>query len=65
MIAFKDRDEILKNRERDASESRPPRGRGARGSSGGAGGAGGRGRQFDRHSATGRVYVTSFEFSNE
>ena len=49
MIAFKDRDAVIAQRERNPDEPRPRgRGRGARG---------GRGREFDRHSATGRVYV--------
>lgn len=48
-IAFKDRDEVMANRERNADEPRPRGGRGGRG--------GGRGREHDRHSATGRVYV--------
>jgi len=48
---------VLRNPERDTSEARPPRGRGGRGGAGG----GGRGRQFDRHSATGRTY---FLFDN-
>jgi hypothetical protein len=50
-LAYKDREEVLRNTERDTSEARPPRGRGGRG-----GGGGGRGRQFDRHSASGRTY---------
>lgn len=51
-LAYKERAEILGNRERDAEESRPRgRGRPARGS------GSARGREFDRHSATGRVYV--------
>ena len=52
-LAFKERGEVIANRDKDTSETRPRgRGRGARG-----GGGGGRGREYDRHSATGRVYV--------
>jgi hypothetical protein len=51
IVAFKERDEVLANRERNADEPRP------RGGRGGRGGGGGRGREHDRHSATGRVYV--------
>lgn len=52
-LAYKERDEVIANRDKDTSETRPRgRGRGGRG-----GGGGGRGREFDRHSATGRVYV--------
>jgi hypothetical protein len=51
-VVYKDRAEVLGNRERDVDESRPRgRGRAARGS------GSGRGREFDRHSATGRVYL--------
>jgi hypothetical protein len=50
--ALKDRDNVLANRDRETDPS-APRGRGR-----GRGGRGG--REYDRHSATGRVYVSVF-----
>ena len=52
VLAFRDREEVLANREKDTDQSRP-RGR----PRGGRGYGGSRGREFERHSATGRVYV--------
>jgi hypothetical protein len=52
IVAFKERGDVLANRNRDgdSTEQSRPRGRGR-------GSRGGRGREYDRHSATGRVYV--------
>ena len=54
IVAFKERSEVLKNPERDASVPKP-RGRGGRDDRGR--------RQFDRHSATGRMYVFDIIFN--
>jgi len=59
MAALKDSAEVRGNRERDVSEARPRGGsRGARAT------GGGRGREHDRHSATGRVYVFQLDIAD-
>lgn len=59
MTALKESADVRANRERDVSEPRPRGGsRGARAT------GGGRGREHDRHSATGRVYVAQLNVAD-
>jgi hypothetical protein len=52
VLAFHNREDVLANRDKDTDQSYP-RGR----ARGGRGYGGSRGREYERHSATGRVYM--------